>query len=126
MKLLFIFFLLIGSLRAKDYVLKEWKPCLSDKDCQVVRDMGCKNQCQSDVINPKFSKELNQKINKDCADLLVPPVECAYDSRVKIPRCIQKKCKLMAKHICCTLKDPKLRKAHSCHIKNMNCDEVPF
>ncbi|MFT6068054.1 MAG: hypothetical protein ACJAT2_002162 [Bacteriovoracaceae bacterium] len=126
MKIIFIYFLLIGGLSAKEYVLKEWKSCQSDKDCQVVKDMGCKSPCQSEAINLRFSKDLSQKINKDCADLLVPQVDCAYDSRVKIPRCIQKKCKLMAKHICCTLKDPKLRKSHQCHIENMDCNEVPF
>lgn len=117
---------MISNLSANDYILDEWRVCESVNDCQITMDLGCKNQCKSDVINPKFKKPLSDKINSDCADLLVPPVACARDIRPKIVRCIKNKCQLMTKHICCTLKTEKLKKSYNCHIKDLSCTETLF
>lgn len=108
------------------YIKDSWKTCLKDSQCKVVSDMGCMNQCQSDIINIDSEKALRNKINKKCADLLVPVFACAQDSRVKIPRCIKGKCQLMTKHTCCTTKDTKLREVRGCHIKKVSCTEVNF
>jgi len=114
------------NLYGSNYLQKEWEQCQKDSDCMVVQDLGCKNQCQSASINSKFLKSLNYKINKDCADILIPIMECAKDDRIKIPRCIKGTCRLMTKHVCCTRKEPSIQKAYSCHLKKVSCKEVLF
>ena len=124
MKSLFVFLILVSSSFAQDYILPEWRTCKTDNQCQIVNDNGCMNQCKSGVINHSSSKALRDKINKHCADILVTMVSCTKDPRIKIPRCIEGKCQLMTKHICCTSKDENLRKERGCHIKKVSCKEI--
>ena len=124
MKSLFIFFILVSSSFAKDYILPEWKTCKTDQQCQLVHDSGCSHQCKKEIINLRYQKSLRDKINKECADVLMPIASCPKDFRVKIPRCIEGKCQIMTKHICCRSKDAKLRKERGCHIKKVSCKEV--
>jgi hypothetical protein len=47
---------MISNLSVNDYILDEWRTCKTVSDCQITMDMGRKNQCKTDVFNPKFKK----------------------------------------------------------------------
>jgi hypothetical protein len=125
-KLFFAFPLLINSVLSNAYIEESWKICSTDSDCVVVEDMGCRNQCQTGVISKKYKKSLESKINSHCADVLTIMVTCAEDLRVKLPRCLSGKCKLMTKHICCTITNEYIHKKNHCDKKKVSCKEVPF